>query len=71
MHVILNIPLLQRTLVISNVFVTKDFAEKIEFSVEKKLNMDPSKARITDIFESSFIQHRFCVFVRIASARRF
>ena len=33
--------------------------------------MDPSKARITDNFEQFFMNHTFCVFVRIASARRF
>ena len=48
------------------------FRCKIEFAVIKKLDMDPSKASITDIFEHFFfINHTFCVFIRIASARGF
>ena len=33
--------------------------------------MDPSEAWILDTFEQFFMNHMFCVFVRIASARRF
>ena len=44
---------------------------KIEFAVITKLDMDQSKAWITDILNSSLITHTFCIFVRIASARRF
>ena len=45
------------------------FCCKIEFSTIKKLDVDPSKALITDTFED-FIYHTFCVFDRIASSRR-
>ena len=45
---------------------------KIEFAVIKKLDRDPSNTRITDTFEQFFfINHMFCVFVRIALSRRF
>ena len=44
---------------------------KIEFAIIKKLDMDTSKAGITDSFEQFFYNHKFCVFVRIASAMRF
>ena len=37
----------------------------------KKLDMDPSKAWITDTFEQFLIIHTFCECVRIASTRRF
>ena len=47
------------------------FCCKIEFAVIKKLDMDPCKARILDTFEQVFMNHTFCVFVRIASVRRF
>ena len=33
--------------------------------------MDPSNARITDTFEQFFMNHTFCVFVRIALLKRF
>ena len=45
------------------------FCCKIEFAVIKKLDMDPSKAWIKDIFEQFFYKSTFCVFVRIISAR--
>ena len=39
------------------------FSSKIEYAVIKKLDMDPSKARITDIFEHFFIiKHTFVYF---------
>ena len=37
------------------------FCCKIEFALIKKLDMDMSKARITDTFEYFFISHKFCV----------
>ena len=44
---------------------------KIEFAIIKKLDMDLSKAWITDIFEHFFhISYVLCIF-RIASPRRF
>ena len=54
--------LLQSTLIITTVFVTKDFAAK------KKVDLNPFKARIRDTFESFFYKSSFCVFVRIASS---
>ena len=48
------------------------FCCKIEFAVIKELDMDPSITSVTDTFEHVFfINHTFCVFVRIASTRRF
>ena len=48
------------------------FCCQIEFAVIKKLDMDPSKAWITDTFEQFlFINHTLSVFVRIAPTRRF
>ena len=58
---------IQRTLVITTVCYQR-FCCKIEFAVIKKLDMDPSKASITDILNSFFfffMNHTFCVFVRI------
>ena len=46
------------------------FCCKIEFAIIKKIDMDTSETRITDAFEH-FMNHMFCIFVRIASARRF
>ena len=42
---------LQRTLVITTLFVTKDFAVKSNLLLKKKLDMDPSKTSIKDTFE--------------------
>ena len=48
------------------------FCCKIDFAVIKKFEMDASKAWITDTFKQFVsMNHTFCVFVRIASARRF
>ena len=47
------------------------FCCKIEFAVIKKLDREPSKAWITDSFEQFFYKSYVCVFVRIASVRRF
>ena len=47
------------------------FCCKIEFAVIKKLDMDWSEARITKTFNQFLINHTFCVFVRITSARQF
>ena len=47
-------------------FCYQKFCCKIEFAVINKLDMNPSKARMTDIFEQLFFSHTFCAFVRIA-----
>ena len=49
----------------------QSFCSKIEFAVIKKLDLDPSKACITDSFEVIFINHTFYVFATIAWSRRF
>ena len=46
-------------------FCYQSFCCKIKFAVIKKLDMDTSKAWITDIFEQFFYKSTFCVFVRI------
>ena len=65
-----GINIVQRTLVITTLFVTKDFALK-RIAVIKKFDIDSSKASIMDTFEQFYMNHTFCVFVRIASLRRF
>ena len=47
------------------------FCCKIEFAFIKKLDMDPPKACKTNILTVFFINHTFCIFVRIAAVRRF
>ena len=47
------------------------FCCEIEFAVIKKLDIDLYKASVMDTFEHFFINHTFCVFIRIASERRF
>ena len=48
------------------------FCCKIEFAVIKKLDRTHVNASVTDTFKKLFfINQTFCVFVRIASARRF
>ena len=53
----------QRALVITIVFCYQRFCCKIKFAVIKKLDMEPSKARITDTFEQFFMNHTFCIFL--------
>ena len=55
---------------VSEVFLTY-FCSKIEFALIKKLDMPRLKRTKRILLNSFFINHAFCVFVRIASARRF
>ena len=47
------------------------FCCKIEFAIIKRLDMDPSKARIMDTFEGFLMNHTYYILVRITSVRRF
>ena len=47
---------IKRTLVLTTLFVTKDFAVKSHFKELPTLVMDPSKASITDTFDQFFYE---------------